>query len=1117
MEIKLTKVCFLKRKRLLLIIMRTFIFLCCATVFALTPNNLVSQHSKVKIAEDESLTVDEVFDLIMEQTEYKFFYEEGIFKDFPKIQVQKGRISTNMLLNQSLAKGNFNIEVTANNAILIKEKSPNPILESQQSKEIQVTISGTITDENNQPLPGANIVEKGTTNGTQADFDGNFSLTLGDQNAVLIVSYIGYSTKEIAIKGSTFMAITLQENSADLKEVIVTGVAVGTPKTKLAFSIDKVQSENLERVPGNDAATALQGKIAGVKITKTSGAPGSESDIQLRGVKTIFGSSNPLIIIDGVLTSGGLADVNSQDILSIEVLKGAAASSLYGSRAANGVVSIITKRGNSIGAGKTEVNFRSEFGQNIMGFIPKKSTATSRVIELNPTTGQLEVTPLGADDQIADNKYPKTYNNLEQFFSPGSYYTNYLSLKGNSKDSRMSVYSSLETTNETGVVRLVDGLARSNFRLNLDYKINDKLTFRTSNLFAQTKSDDRGNGAFGQLMNTDPDANLLEFNEDGSPYKVNVNKIAQASNPLYTIANTLSEHKTERLLSYFELKYNPLDFLTFEASYGTDRGRVESFFLNPKGTLDYTLTPSSGSISRGNSISKSQTVQFGGSYFKSFGKFNTRFKALYIYESDAYHSLTASGTDLGVSGTKLTTVDLAANKSGSSYEEKTIAANIAGLLMLDYDDKYIFDGLIRSDASSRFGADVRNQIFYRVAGAWRLTEDFKISGIDEWKIRSSYGVSGLRPPFEARYETYVLQNGLTSSQYTLGNRNLKPSFSKEFEAGTDIRFLNNYNFSFNYSKAINTDQILKVPLPALAGAPFRWENAGEVISHALEMTLSGNIINSEAFNWNASLTFDKIQQKISRLDTEPYFLNGTRFRIEEGIDFGTLYLDRFAKSLDEVQNQVPEGGSDVNDYFTVNNQGYVVKTTEIGTVNEKPVKIRDDEGNIVPLPSTNFTPDFNMNYANTISYKGFTLYTLLAWQQGGRVYNHSVRYTTEPQIYDQSDKPWNAVKPIKYYENSGQEGGLLGWDNENLIYDATFLKLREASLGYELTSLESIGFKRIGFNLIGRNLLTFTKYPGFDPESGTSQEGVDTNVFKFDSNNSYPVFRTVSFSITLTF
>lgn len=982
----------------------------------------------------------------------------------------------------------------------------------------QREISGTTIDGiDNTPMIGAVVKVKGTSIAASTDINGKFRLA-GDFKGtdILVISFIGYVVNETPIGDQTEFSVTLKPDNKTLGEVIVTGVAVGTSKTKLGFAIEKINAESLQKVPGSDPAAALQGKIAGVKITKTSGSPGSESDIQLRGVKTIFGSSNPLVIVDGVLTTGGLADINAQDIQSIEVLKGAAASSLYGSRAANGVISIISKRGNSLDAGKTEINVRSEFGQNFMGFIPEKSSATNRIVQVNPTTGLSEVLTIGADDQIVDNLYPQTFDNLQQFFNPGNYMTNYLSFKGNSNDSRVSTYTSVETTSEAGVVKLVNGLNRTNIKLNLDYKFSDKINFTTSNLFAQSKSDNRANGAFGQLMNTDPNADLYLTNEDGSPYKVNVNSIAQAANPLYDITNSINDGRSERLLSFFALRYRPVNYLSFEASYGTDRSRSESFFLSPKGRLDYNLNPNNGSISRGNSVGRSQTVQLDGSYFKKLGNFNTRFKAQYMYESENFNSMSASGSDLGVSGMGLTTVDLAATKSASSYSAKTVANNLAGLMMVDYKDKYILDALIRRDASSRFGPNVRNQLFYRVAGAWRVSEDFKINGIQEWKLRASYGVSGLRPPFEAQYETYTLQNGLTSSQYTLGNQNLKPSFSKEFETGTDIRFLNRFNFSLNYSKAKNTDQILKVPLPALAGAPYRWQNAGEVLSHAFEMSLGGNVIQSKGFNWESSVTFDKIKQKISKLDATPYYLNGTRFRIEEGIDFGTLYLDRFATSLNEVQNQVP-AGMDINDVFVVNNEGYVVRSTEIGTVNEKAIKIKDEKGNILALPSANFTPDFNLNLANTFTFKGFTLYGLIAWQQGGKVYNHSVRYTTEPKFLDQTGKPWNAVKPIKYLDNSGQEGGLLGWDNSNLIFDATFVKLRELSLGYDIKAFDKYGFKNVRLSVIGRNLLTLTRYPGFDPESGLGKEGVDTNVFKFDSNDAYPTFRTLSASLSLTF
>lgn len=980
------------------------------------------------------------------------------------------------------------------------------------------TITGRVTDANDgTPLIGVSIAVKGTQTGTVTDENGSYKLTYdAKETDVLVFSYISYKTTETVIGNRTAISIRLEPDSKSLGEVIVTGVATGTPKTKLGFSIVKLNEERLQRVPGGDPAAALQGKAAGVRITRTSGAPGSEADIQLRGVKTIFGSSNPLIIVDGVLTSGGLADINAQDIQSIEVLKGAAASSLYGSRAANGVVSIITKRGSSLDAGKTEVNFRSEYGQSFMGFVPKKSTATNRIIEVNPQTGQPEVTSVGDPDQIVDNKYPVLYDNLGQFFNPGQYFTNYLSFKGNSDDRRMSAFAALETTNEAGVVNLVKGNNRTSMRLNLDYKINDKVTFTTSNMFSQSRRDDRAGGAFGQLLNTDPNANLFLTNADGSPYKVNVNTIAQSNNPLYDIVNTKSDSKSERLISYFALNYNPTDFLTFTASYGTDRSRYDGFYLSPKGKLDYSLNESTGSISRTASSNKSQTVILEGSYFKKFGDFNTRFKAQYMYESENYNSVTASGTDLGVSGMDITTVDLAGTKSSSSFVSRTVANNIAGLLVLDYKDKYIFDGLLRRDASSRFGANVRNQLFYRAALAYRISEDLKLNGIQEWKLRASYGVAGLRPPFEAQYETYTIENGVTSSQYTLGNADLKPSFSKELEVGTDMYFLNRFNFTFNYSRARNTDQILKTPMPALSGAPYKWKNAGEVLSTAFEASLDADVIRNKDFSWNAGLTFDRVQQRISKLTSAPYFLNGTRFRIEEGIDFGTLYLDRFARSLDEVANQVP-AGMDINDVFVLNNEGYVVKRTDIGTVNERAIKVTDDKGNILALPSRNFTPDFNINLSNTFTFKGFTVYALVAWQKGGRIYNHAVRYTTEPAFLDQSGKPWNAVKPLKYLDNSGQAGGLLGWDNDNLAFDASFLKLRECSVGYDIKGLNRYGFKNVRLAVIGRNLVTLTKYPGFDPESGISQEGVDTNIFKFDSNGAYPTFRTVSASLSLTF
>ena len=984
----------------------------------------------------------------------------------------------------------------------------------QQTKKL---VKGVVRDKEGSVLPGATIQVKGEAGGTVTNENGRFELSVPG-NGILTIRYVGFNDYDVAVTSVTKeLNVVLTETNVGLNEVIVTGVASGTPIVKLGFSIEKISTDKLDKVPAIDAASALVGKVAGVRVTKSNGAPGSESEIQLRGAKTIYGSSNPLYIIDGVLTENGVADVNAEDIASIEVLKGAAASSLYGSRAANGVISIITKRGTTMGAGTVRVDFRSEGGADFLGYVPKQTTATDAVIQ-NGKVNYGVTDP----DLVYDNKYPKLTNPLKQFFKPGVFNTNHLALRGTSKDGLMSVYTALETTKESGVVDLVNGMKRVNVRINLDYKISDKLTFTTSNLYTNTNTDDRANNVFGQLFAGDPDVDLLAKNVDGTPYLVNANKISDGNvNPLYSIKNSINKTTSSKLISFFGLTYKPTNELTFTSSYGTTRTDGDNLYLSPKGILNYDMTLATGYISRSMWKNIEETATIDGLYAKKMGDFNTKLKVQYLYESSSASSLGGGGGNLGMSGMKVTSVNLSGSQNTNSVKQISVANNIAFLATTDYKDKYIFDGLIRRDASSLFGANVRWQTFYRVSGAWRISEDFKINGIDEWKVRASYGVAGLRPPYEAQYETFALNNGVPGNMETLGNKNLKPSFSKEVEIGTDIHFLKRFRFSTNYSITDNTDQILKVPVSPLSGAMYQWQNAGTIQNKVLEANLSADIYKTNDWNFNATLTFDKVKQTITKLDCAPFFLNGGMFRVQQGIDFGVMYLDRFARSLAEVANQVPTGRT-VEDIYAINNQGFVVRRSQIGTINEVPVKVTDNLGNVLALPSKTMTPNFNINITPTISYKGFTCYMLWSYQDGGNVYDHAVRYTTEPALFDQSGKAWNEVKANPYYANSGQSGGILGWNNNVLLFDATFLKLREASVSYDFKfKAEKSIIKNLRVSVLGRNLLTFTKYPGFDPEgvsgSVAANAGTDANVMRFDSNGSYPIYRTLSGSVSLTF
>jgi outer membrane receptor protein involved in Fe transport len=640
---------------------------------------------------------------------------------------------------------------------------------------------------------------------------------------------------------------------------------------------------------------------------------------------------------------------------------------------------------------------------------------------------------------------------------------------------------------------------------------------RTSNFYSTFDAESVQGDIFGSLLRSDPNADLNLPNADGTPYLVNVNTFSDGQvNPLYTINNTKNESSNKTLQSFFSLDYDFSNDLKFKGSYGSIQSHGTSFYMQPKGMLTYNLEEGTGFISRSSFENIDKNISFDGSYSKQFGDFNTVTKAQFLYESSDYSDLSGSASNLALSGFDLTTLNAGATPSTNSSIVSTNAYNYSLISAVDYKSKYIFDGLIRRDASSLFGPDARWQTFYRISGAWRISEDFKLEGIDEWKLRTSLGTAGLRPPYGAIYETFALNQGVTGSQETLGNSNLKPSFSKEWEIGTDISFLKRFTLNLNYSFADNTDLILKVPVSPLSGAAYQWQNAASMESKTFEASLNINALKTDNWNLDLRTTFDTYTQTVTELNATPYFIGGTRFIIKEGYEFGTLLLDKFAHNLDEVANQVPAGSS-VNDLFVVNNQGFVVKRNQIGTISETPIKVTDDKGVAIPAAEINTTPDFTMNFNSTLSYKKFTFYMLWSWQQGGYMYDHSVRYQTEPKLFDQSGMPSNEVKSASYYSNGGQYVGLLGWDNDVLVYDATFAKLRELSVSYDF-KINSLKFiKNIRFNVVGRNLLVFTEYPGFDPETGASQGGVDASTFKFDSNNRYPVSKLISGSLTLTF
>lgn len=979
------------------------------------------------------------------------------------------------------------------------------------------TVTGRVTDAEGEALPGVNIYIPELTKGAASDAQGQYRITeIPPGTYTLRASFIGFEDFEqpldLTAGGTHEVNITLQAATMGLDEVVVTGVAASTPKANLSFTVETIDAADLE-VPSTNVGSALQGKIAGIDISGASGAPGSNPDIQLRGAKTIFGSGNPLVIVDGILTEGSLNDINAEDIRSIEVVKGAAASSLYGSRAANGVINIITKRGGGLRAGETRVTVRTEAGRNFMGYVPDKTTATNFLVEDGAVLyGQSD------PDGIYDNPYPNLTDPVGQFFDPGLFLTNYVSFQGNAGGGNTSLYASLQHTQETGVVSLTDGQGRLNLRANLDHSFSDRFALSTSNFYSNSSIDHRADGIWDMFYYADPDVDFLAPNEeDGSPYNVDPNRLGMHENPLYNIANRVSDEDRYRFMGHYQLAYDPAPFLNLKLAYGLDRLQSGSTGITPKGKLLVDRTPDVGSIFKSESTTFAQTLQGDALLQRSFGDLDARLNLQYLLESNEYDYQSASGRVLAIKGLDIDNLDLASEDLNiGSYSTEVIANNYTSALYLDYQDKYIVDALVRRDGVSLFGSNVRWQTFYRLAGAWRVTHDVAIPSVQDLKLRASYGTAGLRPPFEARYEVVGLADGSVLSPITLGNEDLRPSISKELEVGLDAVLLNRLTFTANYARARNIDQILNVPVSAATGFASQWQNAGTLEATTLEFSLGTQLLRTDNVNWDVNLTWDRTRQEVVELERSGYaIVSGGIFRIAEGEEFGTLYGHKWATSLDEVMNQVPEGAS-VEDYFAVNNEGYVVRRSEIGTTNEVPIKIRDEQGNVLTTVIGNVNPDFTLNLGSSLDIRRLKLYMLWSWQQGGDMYNHMRRYMMVHNVgqeLDQSDKPWNERKSARYYNE------LTNWNNSHFVEDATFLKLREVSLSYTLENARLnnlLGIQNVRLSAIGRNLLTFTRYSGFDPEAGHSEEGLDATVLKFDLS-SYPIYRTFTGSIAFTF
>ncbi|MDE2794455.1 MAG: SusC/RagA family TonB-linked outer membrane protein [Gemmatimonadota bacterium] len=965
----------------------------------------------------------------------------------------------------------------------------------------------------------------------------------------------------------------LTSGALELQALVVTGMARATPKVKVPFVIEKLDVANLP-VPAISAESFLTGKAPGIKVVRGGGQPGSSGDILLRAATSISGGEAPLVIVDGIITTTSFDDLATLDIESIEVVKGAAGASLYGSRAANGVIQIRTKRGTAFaGRDYSRLVMRQETGQDrLQGSIqlsnnhPWLTDASGNLVDVNGnvigdiTDPDMENPALNGSSvftSFQDGEWPSnlpTYDHVSRVFTAGTYFSNYGAIEGRNGDTNYR--TSFEWKKEGGILpQYNDGFDRRGFRINLDHEVRDNLSVSLTTAYTQSEQEDLGSAPFYDLTFMGPYVDLLRRDPStiGSRHCpangclfVNPDPLSNQDNPLYhfeLIDNRDWNHDVKAAASAI---WTPFAWMDVEALFGLDRNSFRRTNYSPPGRVTAEGSSVTGSLSKRQDHRQAINGEVTASINKAFGDLATRTRLRYLQRTQHYENFSASGSDFVAVGIpRLNNLNEDSWSAGSSISDVREEGYFL-ISMLDYRGKYILDGLVRRDGSSLFGADERWHTYYRGAVAWRMSQEAwwpLSSSLNEFKLRWSLGTAGRRPGFAAQYETYsVSSSGIRP--VSLGNKALKPQQSVENEFGVDMVLFNKMETSLTYARAENTDQILTVPLPKAGGFTTQVQNAGTLESNTWEYHAEVPLLDTEDMSWNVRLNLDRSRTEITALGRPP-FRSGF-FYMRDGEVFGSFFGAKWAAACEDLPAGVP------CNQFAVNDDGLMVWTggTDYtagiaqslwGTNSEgqtgddvfqwgMPIRMfgecetrrQGGAGCTDFLYLGNTTPDLSFSFRSSFRWKNLSLYALFDGEMGTFIYNRTRQWAYRENRsgdQDQAGKEDGLKKPVAYYQRLYNTNAMNGWFVEN----GDFMKLREFSLRYSLNPdwLDAIFRGRVtgaDINLIGRNLYTFTDYTGYDPEVGTggNSNGGSDAIGRIDTYQ-YPNFRTISASLQLIF
>ena len=1066
----------------------------------------------------KNVSVEDVLNEIESKTEYRFLYNKKSVDVDRKVDISVDGKEITTILDNLFKKSDVNYVISDRQIVLNKTSD---VMIVQQGRRV----SGVVVDGTGIPVIGANVVEKGTTNGTITDMDGKFSLEVPD-NATLLISYIGYSPKEIVVKGQSSFQIKLAEDTKALDEVVVVGYGI-QKKSVVTGAISSVKAEDMMNSANTRPEQALQGKTSGVQVLSSSGAPGSSMKIRIRGYSS-NGNSDPLYIVDGLRTDD-ISGLEPSNIASMEVLKDGASAAIYGAEGGNGVVLITTKNGS---AGKTQVTYDFQYTIQSLGKTPKVMNAEQYISYMDESGAIPGIQWDGTDTDW-----------VKETFEAAPMQKHNLSISGGNEKS--TYLMSLSFLNQDGIVKGDDdNYKRYSGMFNGSQKVNKWLKVGSSVQINRSENDE-SRGVISNAILLDP-LTPVEYvgevptrvqelidagkpvmqSENGNYYGISKYVNGETINPFVQKGQSQTATTITSLMGNAYMDITPLEGLTFTSKLGINYFSKNVHNYKPEYYYSGEMMNAFASVSESDATMTYWQWENYASYVKSFNKHNFTLMAGTAVSRRDYKTVTASGYPLIKDQDSYADLDYISTQANSKVGGTTLTdtkLSYFARINYDYENKYLFQATVRRDAAglSILPKDNRWGTFPALSAGWVISnEDFfpELNGFSYAKIRGSWGQNGslsnlgkysyasnvVSSGSVTNYLTWSSMNASTlypladgtyataSSPSVLGNNKLTWETSEQLDFGIDLRFLaDRLGFTMDYYHKTTKDLITTNTPPLEAGNSASPINGGNVVNKGFDFELTWRDHIGD-FKYSIAANLSTLKNEVTYLDPTISRLNGASVNkwssataFEKGLP---VWYFRGYKTdgIDPATGNV--NFVDVNGDGTVNANDF----TYIGSA----------------IPDITYGATLNMEY------KGFDFTMFIQGQAGNDILMGIIR-TDRPATNKLSlfyTDRWTPENPNASRPSATVDAKY--WNSDQMLFNGSFMKIKQIQLGYSLPALVTnklhIGHTRIYASL--DDFFTFTNYPGMDPEASSS----DNNSIGID-RGFFPISKKVLFGLSLNF